>query len=83
MTKTVLTISGMYCGMCEAHVNDVIRNHFTVNKVTSSHKKGTTEIISETMLDETELKNAISGIGYSLENISVAPYEKKKFSLFG
>ena len=28
MTKTVLKIDGMMCGMCEAHVNDAIRNAF-------------------------------------------------------
>lgn len=83
MTKTVLTISGMYCGMCEAHVNDVIRNHFDVKKVTSSHKKGVAEIISENAIDETELKTAISATGYSVESVSIQPYEKKKFSLFG
>lgn len=46
MTKTVLKIDGMMCGMCEAHVNDAIRNAFAVKKVSSSHTKGRTEIIS-------------------------------------
>lgn len=30
MTKTVLSIEGMACGMCEAHVNDAIRANFSV-----------------------------------------------------
>ena len=47
MTKTVLSIEGMACGMCEAHVNDAIRANFSVKKVSSSHKKGQTEVISE------------------------------------
>lgn len=42
MTETVLKIDGMACGMCEVHVNEAIRNHFDVKKVTSSARKGET-----------------------------------------
>ena len=42
MTKTVLKIDGMMCGMCESHVNDAIRTAFAVKKVSSSHAKGET-----------------------------------------
>ena len=37
--KITLEIGGMMCGMCENHVNDAIRNEFTVKKVISSHTK--------------------------------------------
>ena len=30
----------MMCGMCESHINDTVRQHFAVQKVTSSHTKG-------------------------------------------
>ena len=40
MIKTTLKIDGMMCGMCEAHMNDVIRKNFKVKKVTSSAKSG-------------------------------------------
>ena len=46
MTETKVKISGMACGMCEAHVNDCIREAFSVKKVTSSHAKGETVILS-------------------------------------
>ena len=36
MVKTVLKIDGMMCGMCESHMNDLIRNHCKVKKVSSS-----------------------------------------------
>lgn len=36
MIKTTLKIDGMMCGMCESHMNDVIRKNFKVKKVTSS-----------------------------------------------
>ena len=39
MTKITLKIDGMMCGMCESHVNDVIRKNFNVKKVNSSRAK--------------------------------------------
>ena len=83
MVKTVLTIDGMACGMCESHVNDAIRNALRVKKVTSSHAKGETEILSEEPLSEEELHRVLDGTGYTITAIRSEPYEKKKFSLFG
>lgn len=82
MTKTVLKIDGMMCGMCEAHVNDAIRKDFDVQKVTSSHSKGTTEIISEQALDLDKVKAAVEATGYKVLSADSEPYEKKGFSLF-
>ena len=83
MIKTTLTIDGMMCGMCESHVNDTIRQSFHIKKVSSSHSKGTTEIISENPLDETALKEAVGKTGYKNLEVKTEPYEKKRFSLFG
>ena len=83
MIKTVLKIDGMMCGMCESHINDTIRRNFRIKKVTSSHSKGITEIISERALDETALKETIGKTGYKVLEVKTEPYEKKKFSLFG
>ena len=52
MVKTTLGIDGMMCGMCESHMNDAIRNNFDVKKVTSSHSKKQTVIITEQDIDE-------------------------------
>lgn len=82
MIKTTLEIEGMACGMCEAHVNDAVRKAFPVKKVTSSHAKGRTEIISDRPLDEGKLKAAVSATGYTVKAILTEPYEKKGFSLF-
>ena len=70
MIETVLKIDGMSCGMCESHINDVIRNQFKVKKVKSSHRKGQIIIISEEKLDHSELKNAISNTGYTVLDIT-------------
>ena len=83
MIKTILKIDGMMCGMCEAHMNDAVRNAFKVKKVNSSHSKGETEIISEKALDEAMLRETVEKTGYKLLDISSEPYEKKGFSLFG
>ncbi len=76
MTKTVLKIDGMMCGMCESHMNDAIRNAFAVKKVTSSHSKGETEILSEEPLDEAKLRETVKATGYTLTDISSEAYEK-------
>ena len=81
MVKTTLTIDGMMCAMCESHVNDAVRAAATVKKVTSSHKKGRTEIVSEDAPDETRLRAAIEATGYRVLSYSTEPYEKR--GLFG
>ena len=83
MIKTTLEIDGMMCGMCESHVNDAVRKLADVKKVSSSHSKGRTEIITEEPLDEVGLKKAIDDTGYRVLSIKTEPYKKKGFSLFG
>ena len=80
MTKTTLEIEGMACGMCESHINDTIRKAFpAVKKVTSSHTKGRTEIISEEPLVEAALRAAIAPTGYQVLGVQSEPYVKKGF----
>ncbi len=76
MTKTTLKIDGMMCGMCESHVNEAIRNAFQVNKVTSSHAKGETVILSDEPLDEARLREVLAPTGYTLTSITSEPYKK-------
>ena len=78
MIKTTLRIDGMMCSMCEAHINDAVRNSFKVKKVTSSHKKGITEIISETAVNFEELKTVIEKTGYKLISCEGIEEIKKK-----
>lgn len=79
MVKTTAKIDGMMCGMCEAHVNDAIRAKLKVKKVTSSHSKGETVIISEDPVSEDDVRGALEGTGYALVSLSEEPYEKKGF----
>ena len=83
MVKTVLKIDGMMCGMCEAHMNDLIRKNFKVKKVTSSAKDGETVIISDAELDIPWAKKQIKDIVYELIDYTSEPYEKKGLFHFG
>ena len=83
MTKITVKVDGMMCGMCESHVNDAVRKAFPVKKVTSSHGKKETVILTEDDIDETMLKDAISATGYEVLSVQKEPYEKKGlFSVF-
>ena len=77
MIETIVKVDGMMCGMCEAHVNDAVRKAFSVKKVSSSHSKGETVILSQEPLDAKKLQAAIAATGYTVGEISARPYEKK------
>ena len=83
MIQTTVKVSGMACSMCEAHINDAIRAAFSVEKVSSSHSKGETVILSKKPLDENALRAAIDATGYTAGEIRAVPYEKKAISHFG
>lgn len=79
MLKITVKVDGMMCGMCEAHVNGAVRKAFSVKNVTSSHRKGETVILSESDIDETELRSVIRGTGYEVKAVLKEPYEKRGF----
>lgn len=83
MIKTTVGIDGMMCGMCESHVNDAIRKSFDVKKVSSSHSKKQTEIISEEEINEDKLRAVIDETGYTVLSVESEPYKKKGFGIFG
>lgn len=83
MVKIMIGIEGMACGMCEAHINEAVRNAFQVKKVTSSHTKKQTVIIAKKDIPEQELKNVIAKASYDAILVNREPYEKKRlFSAF-
>ena len=83
MIKTILKIDGMMCGMCEAHINEVIRKTIQdASKVKSSHTKGECTFFCENKPDRNLLEKAIKETGYELKDLSFEPYEKKKWGIF-
>lgn len=77
MIKITVDVEGMACSMCEAHINDAVRNEFRVKKVKSSHKKKQTVIITENDIPDMELKRIIQKSGYEAVKITHEPYEKR------
>ena len=69
MLKITLEVEGMHCGMCETHVNDVVRRVEGVKKVKSSHAKGRTEVIAEDSVNTALIKEAIAKQGYGVGRI--------------
>lgn len=82
MIETTVGINGMMCGMCEAHINDAIRKIFNVKKVSSSHTKGKTVILSEEVLSEARLRETIEARGYCVVSVESKPYEKNSLFFF-
>ena len=82
MTKTVLTVEGMMCKNCEAHMNAAIREGFRVKSVESSHEAGETVILSAEPLSEDALREAVAATGFVLKGIRTEAAEKKGFSIF-
>ena len=77
MIQYTITVDGMACSMCEAHINDAVRKAFPVKKVTSSHGKGQTVILTEQNLDEQAVRDVVNATGYTVTSFSKEPYEKK------
>ena len=79
MYETKANIDGMMCSMCTSHVNDCIRQNFTVRSVKATLKNnGETVIVSASPIDEEKLKAALGKLGYRLTGFSVKEVEEKK-----
>ncbi len=80
MIKTTVEVSGMMCGMCEAHINDAVRSAFQVKKVRSSHIKGETVIFSEAPIDADKLRKTISATGYIVLDVKEETEQHRSLS---
>ena len=82
MFKTTLKIDGMMCGMCESHVNDIVRKTLPdASKVKSSHRKGECSFITDRKIDGNAVKEALNEMGYKLLAVKTEDYEKR--GIFG
>ena len=67
-----LKVDGMKCGMCEAHVNDLIRKEYNnAKKVKSNHKNNLTSFCIKETINEEELKKKVENLGYRVKEIVV------------
>lgn len=82
MKKIIVRIDGMMCGMCEAHICDVIRKTFSdAKKVSASRRKGEASFLTENEPAESLLEEAITSMGYTYISSESVEYTKK--GLFG
>ena len=80
MLKYTLTVEGMMCGMCEAHICDVIRKAVPqAKKVSASRKRNEASFILDGTVDKEKLVEAINATGYVCSEVKSGPYEKKGF----
>ena len=78
MYITTVTVHGMVCGMCEAHINDVVRKTFpNAKKVSSSTRKKETTFLTEEKIDPSPLKDAINATGYEFISSETREYVRK------
>jgi len=69
----------MMCGMCEAHVQDVVRRNIEVKKVKASHMKNNLEIITDKDLTKEEFERIIGQTGYKITSFVRQEAVKKLF----
>lgn len=70
MIRTVVSVEGMMCAMCEKHVNEAVKSSFDVISVVSDHSIKSTVIESSAVLDEDRLSQVIADAGYEVKGIS-------------
>ncbi len=70
MKKYVFKVEGMMCGMCEKHVTAAVQKCTGVQNVTSSHIAGTTEVISDEVINVDSVKAAIAEEGYKVLSVT-------------
>lgn len=66
------------CGMCEAHVNNVIRTTVPeAKKVHASRKKGEATFLSDHDIDVEKLTAAVNATGYTCSDVRSETFGRK------
>ena len=79
MNKYILGIDGMGCGMCEMHVEEIVRKEFKIKKIKASHIKNNVVVFTELELNEEEFKRVLDPTGYRLTSFKKEIAVKKLF----
>jgi copper chaperone CopZ len=83
MHQVIIKIDGMKCGMCEAHINNIIRNNIKASHVKSSHIKNESRFLTNDISNLDMLRKKIEEDGYKVLDIKHEEYIKKGiFSIF-
>ena len=77
MIETTVTIDGMACAMCEAHIRDALRRELPVSRVRASHKRGVAICESRDTLSEEAIRKTVEATGYRVTAVTSAPKEAR------
>ena len=78
MNQVTMKVTGMRCGMCEAHICDVVRKLYPGAKaVRASHGNESASFRIDSEINQAELQSAINDTGYCCESVSIEPFEKR------
>lgn len=75
MYKITEKVEGLKCPNCERHVNEAIKEAFSIKKVTSSHTNKEAVITSKEDIDNDKLKAVIEEAGYQVIDIQKETYK--------
>lgn len=67
--KAILTIEGMACSHCEAHIKKALEALREVKSAKVSHTSGTAEVSLKAPVGEETLRAAVEDAGYSLSGV--------------
>ena len=73
--RETLLVEGMMCGHCEAHVKEALEKVDGVAEALCDHEKGTAEILMNGPVDESALKAAVEGAGYTFKGVAAPASE--------
>lgn len=84
MHQITIQIEGMHCSMCASHISATLRQAFPDTRVTTSHARRQSVILSQTDIPEETLHAVLDPTGYTIVSIEHKPYQPKKprFSFF-
>ncbi len=79
MNKYIIGIDGMGCGMCEIHVQNIIRKNIVVKKVKASHNKNKVVVIAEANLSREDFEIIFDKTGYMITSFERTTARKTIF----
>ncbi len=75
MFKITAKVEGLKCPNCERHVNEAIKEAFSIKKVTASHTDKEVVITSKEDIDNDKLTAVVAEAGYEVMDIQKETYK--------
>ena len=75
MFKITAKVEGLKCPNCERHINEAIKEAFSIKKVTASHTDKEVVITSKEDIDNDKLTAVVAEAGYEVMDIQRETYK--------